>query len=44
MMLGYSRWKKIILQQLAINGNRGAKQEFSVSTTVSKDIVPFQQL
>jgi len=26
-----------------INGNRGAQQEISVSTTVSKEIVPFQQ-
>jgi len=26
-----------------INGNHGAQQEFSVSTTVSKEIVPFQQ-
>jgi len=26
-----------------INGNRGAQQEISVSTKVSKEIVPFQQ-
>jgi len=26
-----------------INGNRGAQQEVSVSTRVSKEIVPFQQ-
>jgi len=31
------------LQQLAINGNRGAQQEFSVSIKVSKEITPFQQ-
>jgi len=26
-----------------VNGNRGAQQEISVSTKVSKEIVPFQQ-
>jgi len=26
-----------------INGNRGTQQEISVSTRVSKEIVPFQQ-
>jgi len=26
-----------------INGNRGAQQEISVSTKLSKGIVPFQQ-
>jgi len=26
-----------------INGNRGAQQEISVSTKVSKEILPFQQ-
>jgi len=26
-----------------INGNRGAQQEISVSTKVSKETVPFQQ-
>jgi len=26
-----------------INGNRGAQQEISVSTKVSKEIVPFEQ-
>jgi len=26
-----------------INGNRGAQQEISVSTKVSKVVVPFQQ-
>jgi len=26
-----------------INGNRGAQQKISVSTKVSKEIVPFQQ-
>jgi len=26
-----------------INGNRGTQQEISVSTKVSKEIVPFQQ-
>jgi len=28
---------------LKINGNRGTQQEISVSTKVSKEIVPFQQ-
>jgi len=32
-----------ILKQLAISGNRGAQQEFSVSIKVSKEIVPLQQ-
>jgi len=26
-----------------INGNRGAQQEMSISTKISKEIVPFQQ-
>jgi len=36
-------WLSRILQQLAINGNHGAQQEFSVSITVSKEIIAFQQ-
>jgi len=28
---------------IEINGNRGAQQEISDSTKVSKEIVPFQQ-
>jgi len=36
-------WLLTILQQLAINVNCGAQQEISVSTKVSKEIVPLQQ-
>ena len=36
-------WLSIVLQQLAMNGNRGKQQEFSISIKVSKQIVPFQQ-
>jgi len=36
-------WLLTILQQLAINGNRGAQQEFSVSMKASKEIEQFQQ-
>jgi len=32
-----------ILQQLAINRDRGTQQELSLSAKVSKEIVPFQQ-
>jgi len=32
-----------MFQQLAVNGNRGTQQEFSVSIKVSEEIVPFQQ-
>jgi len=35
-------WLSTILQQLTINGNRGAQQEFPVSIKVSKEIVAFQ--
>jgi len=31
------------LLQLAVNGNRDAQQELSVSTNVPKEIAPFQQ-
>jgi len=36
-------WLSTILQQLAINGNRGAQQGFSAAIKVSKEIAPFQQ-
>jgi len=36
-------WLSTILYQLAINGNRGTQQEFSVSLKVSKEIAPLQQ-
>jgi len=35
-------WLWAILKQLAISGNRGTQQEYSVLTKVSKDSVPFQ--
>jgi len=36
-------WLSTILYQLAINGNHGTQQEFSVSIDISKEIAPFQQ-
>jgi len=36
------QFKTDLSNQLAINGNRGTQQEISVSTNVSKEIVPFQ--
>jgi len=36
-------WLWLSAKQLAINGNRGTQQEFSVSIKVSKESVPFQQ-
>jgi len=36
-------WLSTSLWLLAINGNCGTQQEFSVSIKISKEIVPFQQ-
>jgi len=36
-------WLSTILQQQAINANRGTQQKFSVSIKVSNEIVTFQQ-